>query len=379
MAGELVYQTWQRITGKPWSEARAGGFTTGGYNENLALQRRLLSGWNPYAPAAPASAPAAAPAAPAPTYSVPPLQQTAEQLGQQGQAALTGYLQPLQQAYGEYAAAQGRMTSPIELYKQYETEAGVTERQAAVTRLREQTAKITELLNNLEGNVQQRLSGVLTTAAQRARVVGAEAAPLTKGLSTLGGLLGVEEPALAAAQQRAGTLTGYAVEGEKQKLAQYQTQIESARFTAEQQIESMRDDLTRRYGAAEAERQIAAAKEELERQAQLQKESAAKQFEYDQALQRLQAQLNPPSRGGGGGTTKAPTAKENYQASLINELNSGALNASGGVGAFERAYAKYINIMSYQDLVDAYMQSNYGQKWGPPKEKLADLKKKYGK
>lgn len=65
MAGELVYQTWQRITGKPWSEAAKGGFTNGSASANLALQKRLLSGWNPYA-ATPAPAAAAAPTPVAP-------------------------------------------------------------------------------------------------------------------------------------------------------------------------------------------------------------------------------------------------------------------------------------------------------------------------
>ncbi|KKN26351.1 hypothetical protein LCGC14_0875650 [marine sediment metagenome] len=56
---ELVYQTWERITGRPWSDAHAGGFTTGTYDENIALQKRLLGGWNPYAPKAkPAPKPA---------------------------------------------------------------------------------------------------------------------------------------------------------------------------------------------------------------------------------------------------------------------------------------------------------------------------------
>ncbi len=70
---ELVYQTWERITGRPWSDAAAGGFTTGSYSDNIALQQRLLGGWNPYTPAAPSPAPAPAPApapiAPAPTPS----------------------------------------------------------------------------------------------------------------------------------------------------------------------------------------------------------------------------------------------------------------------------------------------------------------------
>ncbi len=70
---ELVYQTWERITGRPWSDARKSGFTTGSYADNIALQKRLLGGWKPYAPKAarrpaPKPAPKAAPrpAAPSP-------------------------------------------------------------------------------------------------------------------------------------------------------------------------------------------------------------------------------------------------------------------------------------------------------------------------
>lgn len=58
---ELVYQTWERITGKPWSAAAAGGFTDGSYASNVALQQKLLGGWNPYSPKAAAKPKAKAP------------------------------------------------------------------------------------------------------------------------------------------------------------------------------------------------------------------------------------------------------------------------------------------------------------------------------
>lgn len=73
---ELVHQTWTRITGRPWSDARAGGFTDGTATANLALQQRLLGGWNPYDTAAPAAAPAApvpaTPLTPAPSLTSGP-------------------------------------------------------------------------------------------------------------------------------------------------------------------------------------------------------------------------------------------------------------------------------------------------------------------
>jgi len=46
-SGELPYQTWERLTGKPWSQASALGLTTGTAADNLALQNKLLGGWLP--------------------------------------------------------------------------------------------------------------------------------------------------------------------------------------------------------------------------------------------------------------------------------------------------------------------------------------------
>lgn len=46
---ETVAQTYQRITGKPWSQARADGLTDGSASANLALQKKLNEGYNPYA------------------------------------------------------------------------------------------------------------------------------------------------------------------------------------------------------------------------------------------------------------------------------------------------------------------------------------------
>ncbi len=66
---ELVYQTWERITGRPWSDAAKGGFTTGSYADNIDLQKRLLGGWDPYA--APAPPPPAPTPSPAPTPAIP--------------------------------------------------------------------------------------------------------------------------------------------------------------------------------------------------------------------------------------------------------------------------------------------------------------------
>ena len=106
---ELVYQTWERITGRPWSDARAGGFTTGSYNDNIALQKRLLGGWDPYAPAAPAAArpavPRAAPPAAPPAIS-PELTKLIESLSVPVQPGLTAEQFADELALGEATLAE---------------------------------------------------------------------------------------------------------------------------------------------------------------------------------------------------------------------------------------------------------------------------------
>lgn len=38
-----VYEIWEEKTGLPWSEAKKRGYTSGKYNENIALRNKLLN------------------------------------------------------------------------------------------------------------------------------------------------------------------------------------------------------------------------------------------------------------------------------------------------------------------------------------------------
>lgn len=42
--GSLVYQIWEERTGTPWKSAKEQGLTTGSYDDNMALRRRMLAG-----------------------------------------------------------------------------------------------------------------------------------------------------------------------------------------------------------------------------------------------------------------------------------------------------------------------------------------------
>ena len=143
---ELVYQTWERITGRPWSDARKGGFTTGSYNDNIALQKKLFGGWNPYAPKAapkPAPKPKAAPKPAAPSPGPVPVDPGL--LAQQWEAmiALQAEIQRGQLALAEQQAVDARRMQEAqlganpadfvayELYKRSLEEQGFTPESAA--------------------------------------------------------------------------------------------------------------------------------------------------------------------------------------------------------------------------------------------------------
>ena len=42
-SGKSVSQNWQAVTGTAWSKAKELGLTSGGYNENLELQKKFLA------------------------------------------------------------------------------------------------------------------------------------------------------------------------------------------------------------------------------------------------------------------------------------------------------------------------------------------------
>jgi hypothetical protein len=79
---ETPAQTWQRLTGIPWSQAKKLGLTTGTAAANIALQRRLLSGWRPGGASARTTAAPAQPAAPDYGAYTPIIQQLRQQVQQ---------------------------------------------------------------------------------------------------------------------------------------------------------------------------------------------------------------------------------------------------------------------------------------------------------
>jgi len=188
---EQVYQTWQRLTGLPWSEAQKRGYTTGTAAANLALQRKLLSGWRPGG--ATASAAPAQPAAPDYGAYTPIVQQLQQQVQQ-----LPSIYQPQVQAL--------QATIPT-IQKQYES---------LLEQLRQSTTQQQQQLQQQQ---------TTTVGTEQARAAAAGVAPA------------YGTPEMAAIQQ---IQTGYqqSIADLLAQAAQQETQTQLAGTQAEQSVQA---------------------------------------------------------------------------------------------------------------------------------------------
>jgi hypothetical protein len=180
---ELVHQTWSRVTGKPWSAAAAGGFTNGTAQANLALQSRLNSGWNPYAPAAPAPAPAPAPAAAAPAPNS--YDQAAATFAAQG-ATKDAELRTQEEALlAKRAGVTSSYETPLALMNRLSQENKIPELQAQLEPVRLEGLRTEDLLSKLKGDITSRVSNAGGSMADIRLTEGYKREPLVQQLSDL--------------------------------------------------------------------------------------------------------------------------------------------------------------------------------------------------
>lgn len=262
------------------------GYRSG--NPNLIFPGEVLSiGGKPSAPAAkPTST-----AKPAPKPGIPTSASIAQGVNQTQVSEVKKLFDPFTAAQTEYETALGRLENPYDIYKGLETEQGVPQRQEQIFKLREQTDNLTNLLDTLDEDVTSRLSGTLTTAAQRNRVVAAEGQPIRENLGRLGTVLTREEQNLNDVLGRITNLTQLKVAGQEQGLRPFESRLEGLRFTIPQQTELLRDRLTREFGSKEADRLLKEAKAAEEREFARQKELERMRGSYSSSANQILANL----------------------------------------------------------------------------------------
>jgi hypothetical protein len=357
---ELVYQTWQRITGKPWSAAAAGGFTTGGYNENLALQQRLLSGWNPYAPAAPAPA-AATPAA-----------ATTRQSAAEAATAKTADLYARQKAEEDAKIAALRAyvsgAEPLpDLYARLGQEMGIPGLQAQLEPVRQQTLRAESELATLPEDLLAVTRG--QGEARRKLLEASKSDVLRRQLTELARAQELYAGQLAGAQNALGTQMSLYGEQYNRGLLPFETDLS----TTEQRLareasgytQAFQNELTAILGDIQAAEDLA--KEQRDRAFDLAK--MEKEYQYNASLARI--------NNAGSGTSAAANELAAARASYTSEVNNAKAmyKGKGVTDAFLRIAGKYSGIIPNYELFNIW-STNSG--YGPATETVAQLQN-YGK
>jgi len=190
---ELVHQTWSRVTGKPWQEAQKGGFTSGSAQANLALQKRLLGGWNPYQAPPPQQAQpqpstpmfqSPQPSQPNPTpYEVPDLVAIQRQQAQEREAKQREQEAKWEGIFGQYRGLLGGQEKMSDAFGRLSGEAGLPELEKQAQSGKENVYNVQSLLRNLRQDVIDTTRGVGLTESQRRLQEGAKRESLNEQLS----------------------------------------------------------------------------------------------------------------------------------------------------------------------------------------------------
>lgn len=107
------------------------------------------------------------------------------------------------------------LDSPVDIYNKALEKLGIADARTRVTNFRNEIDNTTNLLNNLESNIQGRTSESLVTEAQRQRLLAAEKNPLVGSLNTLNTGYGNANQDVNTILGQAGTQTDLAWEGEQ--------------------------------------------------------------------------------------------------------------------------------------------------------------------
>lgn len=277
---ELVHQTWSRVTGKPWSEASKGGYTTGSYDANIALQKKLLGGWNPYG-----GSTAAAPApAPAPQQSV--LDFTT------GQNKLVSDEAAKREATS--AAAREKLVNfyntleaPEDRYNRFREEHGVADREQVVNDLIRNIMGTQDTIEGVKENVTNRSRDFLMSQDQVDSLAAKERLPHQEILTKLLRSKEYEEVGLQGIMNNIMTLMNLSAQGDELKARPLHYGVDWAEKDKGFAVDLMKTLTGRSTEAYGQDVSLAEQRRRDEEARAFEKEMAAINFNYDKTLKNM--------------------------------------------------------------------------------------------
>lgn len=131
-------------------------------------------------------------------------------------------------ALKEYVMAMRGQRNPLDVYSELETAAGLPQKRATASTLREQVGSLEDTIRRVEGNVNATTTESYVTEGQRAGMIEARRKPMIEDLSYLATGLGRVEQGIAADMQGLDTKTNLFLKGQENELKPYELQ-----YTAE--------------------------------------------------------------------------------------------------------------------------------------------------
>ena len=129
---------------------------------------------------------------------------------------ITGTAAPLEdRAFQDYALAQRSQAKPLDLYTQFEEQAGLPQMRQTASTLRGAIGNVEDAIKRVEPDVSLRSRNSLVTEAQRRGMVSAGQAPLQERLGELSTGLGRVQQGIDATTQDLGTKVGLVMQGQQ--------------------------------------------------------------------------------------------------------------------------------------------------------------------
>jgi hypothetical protein len=338
---ELPYQTWERVTGKGWNEAKSGGFTSGSAAENIALQSRLNSGWNPFGSNDPVVTASGSSEKPEWLKNDPFAGEFERAIQEQNKAReelLARQKAEEEGLFGDFEKKLAGQEKLTDAYGRLKSEAGIPDLQKQVDVYKGEIYKVKDLLDRLDEDITARTKGTFTSESQRNRQVAAEGDPLRTSLSRLGTAATPFMERLSSAMSEVGTMLGLTREEQAKELEPLKLRINAStdRFAREisgfekgkeSELTGLLDKITRGRELADREWQRLETLAQEEREFARQKELMAQQFEYDMKK----------AKASGSGTDALSNILAKYAnaggTTTDNDAKTSALNAISGYSA----------------------------------------------
>ena len=281
----------------------------------------------------------------APTASAPTdIYSWAQEQTDLGQQILKSQEKERQALFGQYTAASQAQEPLQAAYTRLGTEAGVPELEKTIGGFKTNIADVQNRLNQLESNINERIKGQDVSEAQRQRIIGYEATPLTKQLGELGTAMAPYTEQLSGAQSKIATQLGLISQDQQKALQPLIMQIDSIsdRFAREitmynaqkeTTLTALMDKLTRERQLADREWQQAQDLAAEERKWAQTKEQLALEFSYDA---KLKGMTGGGGGGGGGGSSAAETTVNKIDRAIQQAIWGGKYTATGEAGKSSR-------------------------------------------